>query len=87
MSNRDWSLKTLGRRQTFSRLVLGVVLLGLSCSAYAQEAGASEAEKEALLAEANICRRASLLLRHLSVAATDDRVGLGKVFPPQFSMN
>ncbi len=37
MSTHLWSSKAISGRRMFSALVLGVVLLGLSCSAYAQE--------------------------------------------------
>ncbi|MEE9603500.1 MAG: LON peptidase substrate-binding domain-containing protein [Thermoguttaceae bacterium] len=69
------------------QLLGGDISLGVLTDLISYMLDIEVSEKEALLAEANICRRASLLLRHLSVAATDDRVGLGKVFPPQFSMN
>ena len=49
MSTHLWSPKAISRHHTFSGLVLAVVLLALSCSVSAQEAGGSEAEKEALL--------------------------------------
>ncbi len=49
MSNRDWSVRPFCRYQTFSGLLIGVVLLGLSCTAHAQEVVSSEKEKAALL--------------------------------------
>jgi hypothetical protein len=46
------------------------------------------AEKQALLAEVNVQRRAEMLLAHLSSAAAE-RPGKGAhgLFPPQFSTN
>ncbi|MGA2033424.1 MAG: LON peptidase substrate-binding domain-containing protein [Thermoguttaceae bacterium] len=47
------------------------------------------AEKEALLAEVNVCRRGRLLLRHLRAMSADRQPARGGalVFPPQFSAN
>ena len=46
-------------------------------------------QKELLLAEPNVCRRAELLLEHLSRAAADGSPGSAGtiVFPPAFSVN
>jgi Lon protease-like protein len=44
-------------------------------------------QKEALLAEEDIHRRAKLLIEHLSAAATDHQPISGNIYPPQFSMN
>ena len=46
-------------------------------------------DKEALLAQLDVCRRAEMLLQHLTVAATDMSPGAAGQFsfPPQFSVN
>lgn len=45
-------------------------------------------EKESLLCELDVCRRAERLLRHLAAGGgKEGRRGAGREFPPRFSMN
>jgi Lon protease-like protein len=74
-------------QEQLDQLLGGDISLGVLTDLIGYMLDIEVSEKEALLAEANVCRRASLLLRYLSAVASDERVGPCKVFPPRFSAN
>lgn len=75
--------------EQLDQLLAGGVSLGTLTDIISYMLDIGAAQKEALLAEADVHRRSELLLSHLAAIATDDSPGAAGAiaFPPEFSAN